>query len=461
MGDHRAIDGCGEPRYDEAMSTQRRLAGLEKWGRELRRWLTPGLGVKRWLGLVLVGTMFIGLGLAVLVLQVYRTAPDTWWLPILSTASLRFLPRVLRALIFGGLGVALFAAGLWGLNRSLLAPFLRPDRSVVEALAEYRRRERGPHIVAIGGGHGLSTLLRGLKAYTHNLTAVVTVADDGGSSGRLRRDLGILPPGDIRNCLAALSNDETLLTQLFQFRFSDAAGELQGHSFGNLFISALAAITGSFEEAVAESGKVLAVHGRVLPATLQQVQLVAEVELPHQAGQAVRVVGESKIPTVPGRVRRVWLEPNNPPAYPAVIRALLSADMIVVGPGSLFTSLLPNLLVPDIAAALRASRALKVFVCNVATQPGETDGFSCQDHLQVLEDHVGAGLFDLVVVNERQEGTLPGKIQWVREDPQRPMPYPVHRADVVDEARPWRHDSAKLARCLVRLLEGRTGPLTL
>ncbi len=425
------------------------------------RWLTPGLGVKRWLALVLLGTMFLGMGLAVAVLQVYRTAPETWWLPFLSTAALRFLPRPLRALIFGAVGVGLFGLGLWGLNRSLLAPFLRPDRSVVEALAEYRRREHGPHIVAIGGGHGLATLLRGLKAYTHNLTAVVTVADDGGSSGRLRRDLGILPPGDIRNCLAALSNDETLLSQLFQYRFAGGSGDLEGHSFGNLFLTALTALTGSFEEAIAESGKVLAVHGRVLPATLQQVQLVAEVELPHQAGQAVRVVGESKIPAVPGRVRRVWLEPNNPPAYPAVLRAILSADMIVVGPGSLFTSLLPNLLVPDIAAALQASRALKVLVCNVATQVGETDGFSCQDHLAALEEHVGTGLFDLVLVNNRHEGSLPGKIQWVREDPQRPMPYPVHRADVRDEERPWRHDPTKLAQTLIRLLEGRTGPLSL
>ncbi len=429
------------------------------WLHELRRWLTPGLGVKRWLGLILLGTMFLGLGMAVLVLQVYRTAPDTWWLPLLSTASLRFLPRPLRALIFGGIGLGLLGLGLWGLNRSLLAPFLRPNRSVAQTLAAYRRREHGPHIVAIGGGHGLSTLLRGLKAYTHNLTAVVTVADDGGSSGRLRRDLGILPPGDIRNCLAALSEDESLLSQLFQFRFSDQAGDLQGHSFGNLFLTALTALTGSFEEAIAESGRVLAVHGRVYPATLRQVQLVAEKALADQPGQVVKVKGESRIPEVPGRVQRVWLEPDAPPAYPAVIRAILAADMVVVGPGSLFTSLLPNLLVPDIAGALRATRALRVYVCNVATQMGETDGFSCQDHLAVLEAHVGQGLFDLVLINDAFTGTLPGKIQWVREDPERPMPYPVHRADLVEEAHPWRHDPAKLARALVRLLEGRTGPL--
>lgn len=439
------------------MNVTRKAKG--SWARELRRWLTPGLGVKRWLALVLLGTMFLGLGVAVLVLQVYRTAPDTWWLPLLSTASLRFLPRPLRALIFGGIGIGLLGWGLWGLHRSLLAPFLRPNRSVAQTLAAYRRREHGPHIVAIGGGHGLSTLLRGLKAYTHNLTAVVTVADDGGSSGRLRRDLGILPPGDIRNCLAALSEDESLLSQLFQFRFSDRAGDLQGHAFGNLFLTALTALTGSFEDAIAESGRVLAVHGRVYPSTLRQVQLVAEKTVPNQPGQIIKVKGESRIPEVPGRIRRLWLEPADPPAYPAVIQAILAADMVVVGPGSLFTSLLPNLLVPDIAGALRATRALRVYVCNVATQVGETDGFSCQDHLAVLETHVGQGLFDLVLVNTHMKGALPGTIQWVREDPQRPMPYPVHRADLVEETHPWRHDPDKLARALIRLLEGRTGPL--
>ncbi len=184
-------------------------------------WFTPGLGVKRWLGFVILGTTLLGVGFAMLLLQVYRTAPDTWWLPLLSAASLRFLPRPLRALIFAALGFTAIGVGLWGLSHSLLAPFLRPGQQVVEMLSAYRRRERGPHIVAIGGGHGLSTLLRGLKEHSHNITAIVTVADDGGSSGRLRKTLGILPPGDIRNCLAALSNDEALLTQLFQYRFAE------------------------------------------------------------------------------------------------------------------------------------------------------------------------------------------------------------------------------------------------
>ncbi|NPA93445.1 MAG: YvcK family protein [Chloroflexi bacterium] len=426
--------------------------------RQMEQWLKPGLGVKRWLGLIILGNMFIGLGLAVLLLNVYRTAPDTWWLPLLSAASLRFLPRWLRALIFGSIGFGIMAWGLWGLSRSLLAPFLRPGKPVVETIAAYRLRERGPHVVAIGGGHGLATLLRGLKKYTHNITAVVTVADDGGSSGRLRRSLGVLPPGDIRNCLAALSNDEALLTQLFQYRFADGGGELDGHAFGNLFISALSAITGSFEEAIAESGRVLSVHGRVLPATLRQVNLAAEVELPHQSA-GVRVVGESRIPEMPGRIRRVWLEPEHPPAFPKAIQAILAADMVVVGPGSLYTSILPNLLVPDIAAALRATRAFRVYVCNVATQPGETDGFSCQDHIAALEAHVGEGLFDLVLVNNAMHGTLPEGVQWVRVAPDKPLPYPVHAAPLSDPEHPARHNADALAHTLMRLLEERTGPL--
>src|SRR4030067_856407 len=243
------------------------------------RWLVPGLGVKRWILLILSGTTFLGVGLAILLLDIYRAAPDTWWLLILSVASLRIISRPLRVLIFGGLGAGLILTGIWGINRSLLAPFRHSGKPVIDELAEHRKRERGPRIVAIGGGHGLSTLLRGLKSYSYNITAVVTVAADGGASGRLRRSHGIPPPGDIRNCLAALSNDEALMTQLFQYRFSDGGTELDGHPFGNLFISALAEITGSFEEAGAEAGRVLAVQGKVLPATLHDVRLVADIQL--------------------------------------------------------------------------------------------------------------------------------------------------------------------------------------
>lgn len=426
--------------------------------RELGRWFVPGLGVKRWFLLVLLGITLLGVGLAIFLLDLYRTdSTNPILLTILSYASLRFFPRWLRVLIFAAAGVGLVAYGIWQLNRSLLRPYIRPGRAVVDDLTNFRRRQRGPRIVAIGGGHGLATLLRGLKAYTRNLTAVVTVADDGGSSGRLRESFGILPPGDIRNCLAALSNDEQMLTQLFQYRFS-GAGNLDGHSFGNLFITALAEITGSFESAIAESGKVLSVGGRVLPSTLHNVKLVADMQLPHSLNQ-VRVEGESRIPKMQGRVQRVWLEPNNASAYPPVIRALLNADMIVVGPGSLYTSLLPNLLVEDLLGAIRASRAIKVYVSNIATQKGETDLYSCHDHVRVLEEHVGERLFDVVLCNDNYEGQLLDDAQWVRVDEKSLADGRVRCANLTDTNYPWRHDSKKLAEELMIILEERTGPL--
>jgi uncharacterized cofD-like protein len=426
--------------------------------RRSMQWFVPGLGVKRWLGLVLIGTTLIGVGLAVLILDVYRNAPETWWLPVLSAISLRSLDRPFRALIFGGLGLGFIFTGLWGLNRALLAPYLQRGKPVVDTLASFRRKERGPRIVVIGGGHGLATLLRGLKNYTHNLTAVVSVADDGGSSGRLRRTMSILPPGDIRNCLAALSNDEALLGQLFQYRFPSTGDGLEGHSFGNLFITALADITGSFEEAVAESGRVLAVYGNVMPATLHDVRLVADVILPHTADE-VRIEGESSIPETAGNVRRLWLEPSDPPAYPGVIQAILSAELIVIGPGSLYTSILPNLLVPDIAAAIRTSRALKIYVGNIATQPGETDGYTCDDHVRVIEEHVGTGFFDLIVSNLSCEAELPKNVSWVLAEDDLDVDHAVYRANLLDMDHPWRHDSEKLAKVLIDLYYDRTGPL--
>jgi uncharacterized cofD-like protein len=427
--------------------------------REIGRWFAPGLGVKRWYFMILGGVTMLGVGFAMSLLDLYRTdSTNPFLLTFLSYASLRFLPRFLRVLIFGGLGVWLVVYGIWRSNASLLRPYIRPGHAVVDELANYRLRARGPHIVTIGGGHGLATLLRGLKLYSRNLTAVVTVADDGGSSGLLRESFGILPPGDIRNCLAALSNDEQMLTQLFQYRFS-GAGNLDGHSFGNLFITALAEITGSFEGAVAESGKVLSVSGRVLPSTLHDVKLVADMQLPHSPNQ-VRVEGESRIPKMAGRVSRVWLEPNDAPAYPPVIKALLRADMIVVGPGSLYTSLLPNLLVHDLLGAMQASRAVKVYVSNIATQTGETDLLlSCYDHVRALEEHVGDRLFDVVLCNDNYGGQLNDDSQWVRADEKTLADSRVRCADLVDEGNPWRHDSKKLAETLFQILDEYTGPL--
>ena len=426
--------------------------------RELARWSVPGLGVKRWFTLVLLGITMLGVGMALLLLEIYRTqSTNNIVLTVLYYVSLSFLPRVFRVLIFTGLGVGLVAYGILRLNRSLLRPFIRPGRTVVDELSSFRLLERGPRIVAIGGGHGLSTLLRGLKLYTRRLTAIVTVADDGGSSGRLRESLGILPPGDIRNCLAALSNDEQMITQLFKYRFSGAGG-LDGHSFGNLFITALADITGSFESAIAESGKVLSVSGRVLPSTLHDVKLVADMVLPNSLNQ-VRVQGESRIPKMAGRVRRVWLEPNDAPAFPPTLKAILNADMIVVGPGSLYTSLLPNLLVQDLLGAIRVSRALKVYICNIATQSGETDVYTCHDHVQALEEHVGEDVFNVILCNDNYEGQLNDGSQFVQADEWTLSEPRTHCADLSDASYPWRHDSNKLAKTLIEILDEFTGPL--
>lgn len=444
--------GC----YDEAgMRSSKVLSALVSVRRELSqvlRWLSPGIGVKRWLLLTLMGTTLIGIGLGIVILHIYRTAPETWWLPLLSAASLRFLSRPLRAIIFILLGLGMVFGGIYGINRSLMTPFIKPGRKVVDELTVHRRRERGIKIVAIGGGHGLATLLRGLKEYTYNLTAIVTVADSGGSSGKLRKEMGILPPGDLRNCLAALSNDEALLTHLFQYRFADGQSGLNGHSLGNLLITALAEITGSFEEAVAESGRVLAVRGRVLPSTLQQVDLVADVHLPLLTG-GVRVEGESEIPRSSWRVKRVYLQPSSPAAYPEAIKAILGADLIVIGPGSLYTSILPNLLVPEISQAIRSSKAVKVYVCNIAAQPGETDDYTCEDHVRAIEDHVGKGLFQVVLANQPPKEAAGETIEWVTVQGGQKMNYLFIQEKVYDETKVARHDSDLLAKSLLAIYQ--------
>ena len=309
---------------------------------------------------------------------------------------------------------------------------------------------RAPKVVAIGGGTGLSTLLRGLKTHTPHLTAIVTVADDGGSSGRLRRELGVLPPGDFRNCIAALADDEALITQLFQYRFGQGNG-LNGHSFGNLFITALAAVTGSFERAILEAGRVLAVQGRILPSTVEDVTLVADLRNEEGVDEApsglTRVQGESAIPKSGQPIERVFLRPDSVRAYPEAVRALLDADLIIAGPGSLFTSVLPNLLVTDIRKAVAASSALRLYVCNVATQAGETDGLDLGDHVGALQRHVGRGLFPFVLANSnvRPDPAYPDLEMVVPRYPQA-KGYSVFMADLVTPEAPWRHDSHKLAQ---------------
>ncbi|MCA9960106.1 MAG: YvcK family protein [Anaerolineales bacterium] len=430
---------------------------LELW-RVNRRWLTVGIGVKRWLLLLGTGAAITGMGLVYFILVAYREQ----WIPewVYDLITLQFLPVWLRVLLPGLVGGAVILMAVARIGQTLVAPYRSEDVHVVETLYEYSKRGRGPHIVAIGGGTGMPNLLRGLREYTRNITAIVTVADDGGSSGRLRRELGVLPPGDFRNNIAALSRDEDLMTQVLQYRFGsqvteegNGRSELQGHAFGNLLLAALTGIMGSFDEALLAAERVLAVRGRVLPATLENITLVADIKVKHNSSETRRVVGESAIPKAGGQIHHLSIDPPLVRAYPPAVQAIFQADLIVLGPGSLYTSILPNLLVPDLAAALQRTRAPKIYVCNLATQPGETDNYTVADHVNTILQHTPAHLLDIVLANDNL--SIPphiggGDTKYV--DPIAPEQVKMIATDLVDEAHPWRHDSAKLARAIVDLL---------
>lgn len=428
------------------------------------RWFTLGLGLKRWLLVLGLGASVAGMGVVYLILILNRAG----WLPppVYDALTLQFLPAFWRAvlpLLVGGLIMLLAVVRL---GRNLVQPFLQPGENVAQSLYDHSRRGRGPAIVAIGGGTGLPSLLRGLREYTSNITAIITVADDGGSSGRLRRELGLPPPGDFRNNMAALSRDEALMTQLFQYRFGrmlpDGSGELQGHAFGNLLLAALTGITGSFDEALLAAARVLSMRGQVLPSTLDEVTLVADVLVPAGGGppQVQRISGESAIPDAGGEVQRLYLDPAGVRAYPYAIQAILQADLIVLGPGSLYTSILPNLLVRGITAAVHSARAPKVYACNLATQPGETDNYGVIEHVDVLH-HYCADCIDIVLANDNLSvppTTGGGHTIFVQPTwpPARPGRSRLVTADLVDEQRPWRHDSTKLARAIMDILGGNT-----
>jgi uncharacterized cofD-like protein len=450
------------------------LAGLRR-----SRWslaLLPGLHIKRWILLLLIGVTIMGLGLAFVIRELYVTQRFP---PIVYLMALTFLPDWLRGLMLLGVGLLTIAVAVWFLNESIVRALLPGENTpkrmeMVQAVLDRQRRRQGPRVVAIGGGTGMPQLLRGLRAYTDNITAIVTVADDGGSSGRLRRQMGLLPPGDFRNNIAALSEAEDLMTRLFQYRFAQeevnddgaTSSPLAGHSFGNLFIATMAAVTGSFESGIAESSRVLAVRGRVLPSTLEQIALCAEIcrTTPDGAEEWTVVEGESRIPEADGRIMRVFLQPENARAYPRTVQAILQADLIVAGPGSFYTSVLPNLLVPSIQAAICASAAPRIYICNVATQQGETEGFTVSDHMRQLAAHVG-NAFPTVLANDNYDASASAPFvgDWVRlPAPGEALEYRLFTGDLVDAERPWRHDAQKLA---ARLLEVYTelkasGPLT-
>jgi uncharacterized cofD-like protein len=411
--------------------------------------LYPGLGFKRWLLLLGVGIIISGVGLGHLLRDLY----GIWVFPIaFHYLTLQFVPYSVRALLLGAVGLGAIVVAVLQLTQSPLGTSLRSSQeSTVGAAYLHQRLSQGPKVVAIGGGTGLSTLLRGLKEYTSDITAIVTVADDGGSSGRLRRELGLLPPGDFRNCIAALADAEPLTTQLFQYRFGAGEG-LDGHSFGNLFIAAMAGVTGNFERAILESSRVLAVRGRIVPSTLQNVTLCADLRGEDEAlGKLSRVEGESRIPEAGLPIERVFLRPERVRAYPGALRAILSADLILAGPGSLYTSILPNLLVEDVTQAIRASQAVKMYICNVATQVGDTDHFTVGDHVQALQDHVGEDVFHYVLANDNFNAQLPSRanIDFVPLTYETTGEYQVITADLIDLENGWRHDSKKLARKVI------------
>jgi uncharacterized cofD-like protein len=437
-------------------------------GLNLRRWLTPGIGVKRWLLVVFLGLLLLALGFAHMLRQVTRDfEPGGPFEAVVSLITLQFLPYALRGLTVGLVGLGLVGFGAYRVIRVVTDPLRAPDadQPLVEVIYQKRFLARGPKIVAIGGGTGLSTLLRGLKEHTSNLTAVVTVADDGGSSGMLRQELGIAPMGDIRNCIAALADAEPLMNELLQYRFPahdatpaslaiDGPG-LAGHAVGNLLLAAMTAIEGGdFEEGVRRINKILAVRGQVVPVTATPLTLHARLV------DGSVVDGQSRIMRTVD-IDRVWITPDDVLASDDALAAIADADLIVLGPGSLYTSLLPSLLIPAIRDALLAAGAPRLYVCNVATQDGETTGMDLAAHVAALIDHTVPGIVDVVLANNGFDARIPPdwqaeavRLHW----PPVGLPDPPHLVidDVVDPGNAHHHDPARLAAAVLHAGEAET-----
>ena len=398
--------------------------------------------VKRWLFMAIMGVILFGIGSALL--------------PIEGGILLRLTSLVI---LLVGLISMVFGIGL--MVRSLLeVVYPVHTQDLVEVVFQRRHLERGPKIVVIGGGTGLSTLLHGLKQYTNNITAIVTVADDGGSSGRLRQEFDMLPPGDIRNCLVALADTEPLMQRLFQYRFAEDSA-LKGHNFGNLFITAMTKITGDFERAVHASSKVLAIRGRVVPSTNTKVRLVAE----HDDGSVT--LGETKISNADVPIRRVYLEPTGCQPTAEALAAIREANAIVLGPGSLYTSIIPNLLVEKMVDAIVQSKATKIYICNVMTQFRETHSYRASDHVRALVAHTNPGIIHLCLVNtEPVPDALREKYRQeeafqVEPDIERirALGYQVVADNIISTENYVRHDSDKVAKLVIQLIVGARGRL--
>jgi len=417
--------------------------------------------VKRYLIVLALGITLVSLALAMALATLYRHIDFPGYsTDMVRALTLQFIPHPWRETVVALLGIAIIGTGIRYLGRSILMPLLvgRTGKAVDLIYDFHRPAKRGPKIVAIGGGTGLPNVLRGLKARTGNLTAIVTMADDGGSTGRLREQFGILPPGDFRNCIAALSDAEPLMQELFQYRFEREGSDLDGHSFGNLFITAMVGVTGDFERAVLESSRILAVRGRVFPSTLENIRLHGI------ADDGTALAGESAVGKAHGRIRKVFLNPDDPAGYSPSVAAIWDADLIVVGPGSLYTSVIPPLLVMDINRAVKSNpRAIKIYVCNVATQPGETDRFDALAHVRALQEQIGTRVFDYVLVNSNFASEDKIKPEWhvdaVKADQlreaARALGVEIISRDVVNTANPLRHDPEKLGAALMQIYAGR------
>ena len=393
------------------------------------------MGVKRWIFLLILSVILTSMGSVFIIVE---KNPDTR-----LGASL--------VIIAGIVGVI---TSVRKMVKTIVGVFL-PDREseLVDIIYQKRYLERGSNVVVIGGGTGLSVLLHGLKDYTSNITAIVTVADDGGSSGKLREEFNVLPPGDIRSCLVALADAEPLMSKLFQFRFTEGE-HLKGHSFGNLFITAMSKVTGDFEQAVRESSKVLAIRGKVIPSTLSKIMLVAE----YQNGEVAR--GESNIPGKKTPIKKVFLEPKECEATGAALEAIREADIIILGPGSLYTSIIPNLLINGIYQEVSRSKVLKIYICNVMTQAGETDGYKASDHIKAIVHHTTTDIINTCIINTAGvPGGLLEKYKEERSGPVEPdrdkirkMGYKVIGANVIDAKDVVRHDPHKLSRIIMNLI---------
>jgi uncharacterized cofD-like protein len=422
----------------------------------LLKWLYPGMKFKRWLALFSAGVMLVSMGLALVFNYKYLDMIEEaiFRAVYMWKGTYDYAITTIIGILVVALGVVLMLAATRYTIRSVIMVLL-PDQSerLVDIIYEKRRLGKGPNVTVVGGGHGLSVLLRGIKAATSNVTAVVTVADDGGSSGRLREEFGIIPPGDLRNCLVALADTEPLMEKLFQYRFKGKT-ELAGHSFGNLFIAAMNEVTGDMEQALRESSKVLAVKGQVLPASKDHVRLDAVME------DGTVVQGESNIPEVHKQIHRVRLFPEEVQPVQSALDALANADAIILGPGSLYTSIMPNLLVDKVAETIRKSKAIKIYICNVMTQPGETDGYTASMHAKAIIDHGGKGIIDYMLVNDAPisadmqdfyaaKGAYPVEVD---EEAINALGVGFVKADIINENEVIRHDPDKLSQAVMNMV---------